>query len=84
MVLKEELKNKIIKALNLEEVRPEDMMTVHLSLGRWPGARLYRCTGADCLAGERLWHQGEGIPRGRISLKIIEVMATFVEQNRTK
>ena len=85
MVLKEELKNKIIKALNLEEVRPEDIddstpLFVDDGLG---------LDSIDALELIVLLEKDYGIkvkdPKaGKDIFKSIEVMATFVEQNRTK
>lgn len=85
MELKEELKNKIIKALNLEEVKPEDIDD---------NAPLFGDDGLgldsiDALELIVLLEKEYGIkvkdPKaGKDIFKNIEVMAAFVEQNRTK
>jgi Phosphopantetheine attachment site. len=85
MVLKEELKNKIIKALNLEEVRPEDIDDSTPLFGD-DGLGL---DSIDALELIVLLEKDYGIkvkdPKaGKDIFKSIEVMATFVEQNRTK
>lgn len=85
MVLKEELKNKIIRALNLEEVRPEDIDDSTPLFGD-DGLGL---DSIDALELIVLLEKDYGIkvkdPKaGKDIFKSIEVMATFVEQNRTK
>ena len=85
MELKEELKNKIIKALNLEEVRPEDIDDSTPLFGD-DGLGL---DSIDALELIVLLEKDYGIkvkdPKaGKDIFKSIEVMATFVEQNRTK
>ncbi len=85
MELKEELKDKIIKALNLEEVKPEDIDD---------NAPLFGDDGLgldsiDALELIVLLEKEYGIkvkdPKaGKDIFKSIEVMAGFVEQNRTK
>jgi acyl carrier protein len=85
MELKEELKNKIIKALNLEEVRPEDIDDRTPLFGD-DGLGL---DSIDALELIVLLEKDYGIkvkdPKaGKDIFKSIEVMATFVEQNRTK
>ena len=85
MVLKEELKNKIIKALNLEEVRPEDIDDSTPLFGD-DGLGL---DSIDALELIVLLEKDYGIkvkdPKaGKDIFKRVEVMATVVEPNRTK
>lgn len=85
MELKEELKNKIIKALNLEELRPEDIDDSTPLFGD-DGLGL---DSIDALELIVLLEKDYGIKvkdakAGKNIFKSIEVMASFVEQNRTK